>query len=429
LPDDKPEIEKDSETVRPGRSVSAVTSSFVITRVDSEFKQMFRSLRHRNFRIYFFGQLVSLSGTWMQNLALSWLVWSLTKSAFWLGVVEFANLIPVLLLALPGGSVADRLDRRKVLLTTQTAALVQATILAFLTLSHQIQLWQIIVLCALAGITIAFEVPSRQALIVNMVDRADLVNAISLNSSLFNGTRIIGPAVAAVIVRFSGVGICFAINAVSYLAAVLAVYLLKFEKSETKNAPSHSIWEGLRYAFGDKEVLRVLRLTCFFSLFGAQFTVLMPVVASDVLHKGVEGFGFLRSALALGSLTAALALASRGSQTMLRTGVGIASLFLGMFLILLGFSHNFLLSLAVSLILGFCMTFQLSGSHSLLQLSVPEELRGRLMSIWTITIMGMSPLGSLFIGWYASAFGAPSALFIGAAITVLSALIYLVFKK
>ena len=405
------------QAIKPARTIAG------------EIAQTFRSLRHRNFRLYFFGQLVSLSGTWMQNLALSWLVYSLTKSAYWLGVVEFANLSPVLVLALAGGWVADHVDRRKVLLTTQFLLLIQASILAFLTLNHLIQLWHIIVMALVAGTIVAFEIPSRQALIVNMVERKDFVNAISLNSSLFNGSRIIGPAIAAVIIHYQGEGFCFAINAFSYLAALVAVFLLKVPPHpDAGKDTDKSVIDGLRYSFGTPEVRRLLRLTALLSLFGAQFSMLMPVVANQILHQDVQGFGALKSFAATGSLIAALSLANRGSGPMLTRSVGFAGLFFGITLCAFAVSRDFSLSLVLCLMLGFCMTFQLSGSHSLLQLSVPEQLRGRLMSVWTIMIMGLSPLGSFMVGWAASHYGAPPVILVTAVIGILSALIYLVFR-
>ena len=410
-----------------------------------EVQQTFRSLRHRNFRIYFFGQAISLCGTWMQGLALSWLVYRMTNSAFLLGLVEFANLFPVLLLALVGGWVADKVERKKVLAVAQMCAMIQATILAVLTLNGKIEVWQILCLSAVAGTVNAFEIPSRQALLVQMVDRKDLVNAISLNSSLFNGSRVIGPALAALLigfngeglkqfmpslVNFSGEGVCFAINAVSYLASFAAVLMLQVPATAADtNKKQTSIIEGLKYSFTTPSVRRIMRLTALLSLFGGQFTVLLPVVTKQVLHLDVGGFGALRTAAAVGSLTAALLLASRGSGDMLGKGVGYANLFFGLVLFIFAFSQNFYLSMATVVFLGFAMTFQLSGSHSLLQLDVPDELRGRLMSVWTIMIMGLSPLGSLLVGWLASHYGAPPALLICAVVSTFSALMYIIFRR
>ena len=398
--------------------------------VTREVQLTFRSLKHRNFRIYFCGQAVSLCGTWMQQLALSWLVYRLTNSAWILGVVEFAMFSPVLIIGLAGGWVADHVNRKKVLAVTQLAALSQATILSILALSGDIQVWQIICLAATAGIINAFEIPSRQALIVQMVDRSDLVNAISLNSSLFNGSRVIGPALAAALIGFKGEAICFVINAFSYLASFTAVLLLKVpDDPQRHDKGSRSIVEGLKYCFSTPSVRQILLLTAALSVFGGQFTVLLPVMAKQVLHTGVEGFGALRSAAAAGSLMAALLLANRGSGAMLNRGVGFANLAFGLFLATFALSQNFLLSIGIACFLGFFMTFQLSGSHSMLQLQVPDEMRGRLMSVWTMMIMGMSPLGSLLVGWLANHYGAPLSLVLCASISVLAAGLYLLVRK
>jgi MFS family permease len=398
--------------------------------VTREVQLTFRSLKHRNFRIYFCGQAVSLCGTWMQQLALSWLVYRMTNSAWILGVVEFALLSPVLFIGLAGGWVADHVSRKKVLAIAQLAALAQATILSILALSGQIQVWQIICLAAAAGIINAFEIPSRQALIVQMVDRKDLVNAISLNSSLFNGSRIIGPAMAAALIGFKGEAICFVINALSYLASFTAVMLLKVPVDAHKHEKgSRSVLEGIKYCFSTPNVRQILLLTAALSVFGGQFTVLLPVMAKQILHTDVEGFGALRSAAAVGSLMAALLLANRGSGDMLNRGVGFANLAFGVFLAAFAISQNFFLSIAIACFLGFFMTFQLSGSHSMLQLQVPDEMRGRLMSVWTMMIMGISPLGSLMVGWLANHYGAPFALVLCSSVSVLAAVIYLIVRK
>lgn len=396
---------------------------------EGEVSRTFRSLRYANFRLYFFGQGVSLCGTWMQNLALSWLVWRLTKSAWLLGVVEFANLIPVLIFALGGGWVADRADRKKVLIGAQIMFMVQASVLATLTLTGHIQVWHIIALAALAGIISSFEIPSRQSLIVSLVDKEDLVNAISLNSSLFNGTRIIGPALAAGVIGLSGEGTCFLVNTLSYMAALAALILLKVPPANKEASTASGIQEGLRFAVRTPSVRSLLRLTAGLSLFGGQFSVLLPVMASNVLHSDVAGFGALRAMAAIGSFFAALTLARRGSFDMLNSSIGYAALGFGIMLMLFSLSGNFAASMCIVLFLGYCMTFQISGSHSFLQLTVPDEIRGRLMSVWVMIIMGMSPLGSLFVGWAASQWGAPLSLAVCAAVCCLSALIYLITGK
>ncbi len=361
---------------------------------------------------------------------MSWLVWHMTGSAFLLGVVEFANLFPVLIFALSGGWVADHCDRKKVLIAAQILFMLQSAVLAALTLKHAIAVPYIIALAAASGLISSFEIPSRQALISSMVDKEDLVNAISLNSSLFNGTRIIGPALAAAVIGLSGEGFCFLINTVSYLAALVALLMLKVPLGKSHAEGNwQGFTEGLRFAFQTPSVRSLLRLTAGLSLFGGQFSVLLPVMASTVLHRDVGGFGALRSLAATGSFFAALTLAHRGSLHMLGRSVGIAAFGFGVMLLFFALSNNFALSLCIAIFLGYCLTYQISGSHSLLQLTVSDEMRGRLMSVWVMIIMGMSPVGSLVVGFAASEWGAPSSLLVCALICCLSAAIYLLYRK
>lgn len=366
----------------------------------------------------------------MQGMALSWLVYKMTKSAWLLGVVEFANLAPVLLLALAGGWVADHQDRRKVLICAQAVAILQASTLVYLSVTHRLEVWHIIALASVMGIITSFEIPSRQSLIVNMVDREDFVNAISLNSSLFNGTRIIAPAVAAYVVSTSGEAACFALNALSYLGSILALTFIRLTPAVVPaGAEKNTIVAGIKYAWHNETVRSLLRLTAVMSFFGAQFTVLMPVIAKDVLHHGVDGFAALRSFAGVGSFISAIILANRGSAQTLQSGVGVAAI---CFAVVLGgwaLSVDFYQSLSLALLLGFCMTFQLSGTHSLLQLNVPDEMRGRLMALWTMFIMGMSPVGSLLIGAVTHQWGPSVALSGCAAACLISALVFVLLKK
>lgn len=385
----------------------------------------FGSFGQRNFRLYFFGQLVSLSGTWMQSLALSWLVYRLTNSPMALGVVESCTFLPILVFALAGGWLADRVDRRIIMLGSQALMMVQATTLAYLTYTKQIQLWHIVCLALVAGTVTAFEMPARQALLAQLVERKYLVNAISLNSSVFNASRIIGPAVAAILVAQTGEAICFGLNALSFLATLTVYCLIRPVKNDDRkeNRSKGGIKEGLKFAFGTPEIARVLRQCLILSLFGIQFAVLLPVMARDVLHLGVHGFGALRVAAGIGSLCAALSLATKGSHDTLLRIIGVSSIGFAMALCAFSISRNFEMSLAIALLLGLTLTSQLSGGHSLIQLKVPDQLRGRIMSIWTITLLGMNPIGSLMSGWMASWFGAPAVLFFCSICCMLSALI------
>lgn len=374
----------------------------------------FRSLSQRNFRLYFCGQFISLSGTWMQGLALSWLVYRITNSPMALGIVEFCQFAPVLLLALTGGWVADRLDRRKILICAQLIMMAQASTLAYLTFTHQIQIWHIMCLAIVHGTVNAFEMPARQALLAQLVERDYLVNAVSLNSSVFNASRVAGPALGALLVANVGEAICFGLNALSFLATLTTFSLIRPIQYETagKAKVRGGIRDGVKFAIATPEISRVLKQCMILSLFGSQFSVLMPVMARDVLHLGVEGFGSLRVAVGIGSLLAALSLASKGSQDTLQRIITVSSVGFAMALCGFSLSRQFPLSLCIAFLLGLTLTSQLSGGHSLIQLKVTDELRGRMMSLWTITLMGINPIGSLANGWMASIFGAPTALFV-----------------
>lgn len=399
-----------------------------IKTIKAEMQRTFRSLENGNFRAYFFGQLVSLCGTWMQGVALSWLVYRMSKSPVVLGMVDCAQLLPMLLFGLIGGAVADRFDRKKVLLFVQSLAMLQATILATLTLTHQIQVWHAIVLVSILGTLSAFEVPSRQALIVQIVGKKDLVNAISLNSSLFNGARAVGPALAAYVVMASSEGVCFAINAVSFTAAIAAIACIKVvprsdEDREQQN--SVKVSDALRFVATEPSVKPVILLAIIFSLFGLQYTTLMPIFAAEILHGDVRTLGLLRGAAGAGAVTAALLLASRGKGKHLRKTVGYASSLFS--LGLLCFANSLMLPLSVVLLFftGFGMTAQLSGGHSLVQLAVPDRLRGRVMSIYMMVVLGFAPFGSLFVGNLAAKCGAPFTLSLCALCCLSGSVLYL----
>jgi MFS family permease len=396
--------------------------------VRKELQHTFRSLSHRNFRIYFVGQIISISGTWTQGVALSWLIYRMTKSSIALGAVECAHMLPMLVFGLVGGSLADRSDRRTVLLWTQTLAMGQAIVLATLTLMNRLEVWQAIALAAILGTVNAFEVPSRQALLVSLVDKEDLVNAISLNSSLFNAARAVGPALAALIVTVSSEGVCFVLNALSYLAALFAIASLQIPRVERlpqTESVALSVREGLKFAWSQKAVRRVLCLAIVVSLFGMQYSVLMPIFASEILHGDVRTLGILRGAAGLGALAAALTLAHHASYSFLRKALGLASLGFGVTVFFFALSGNLILSTFLIFLGGFCMTTQLSGGHSIIQLVVTDRLRGRVMSVYMTVMLGIAPLGSLAVGFAAHRFGAPLTIACCAALCVVAGLTYL----
>ncbi|HEY9785660.1 MAG TPA: MFS transporter [Candidatus Obscuribacterales bacterium] len=400
--------------------------------VKREIEHTFRSLRYRNYRLYFTGQLLSLTGTWMQSVALSWLVYKMTRSPLLLGVVEGAHLLPVLFLGMAGGLVADRADKKTVLILAQLIAMAQAITLAALTLTHHIEVWHCVALALVLGTVNAFEVPSRQAFLPELVDRDDLVNAISLNSSLFNGARVLGPALAGILVPFAGEGVCFLLNALSYTATLLAFVLINAKAPEPieEQESSGGLLGGWRFVLEERTVLRLLLLGAVMSLLGMNYGVLMPVFASEILHGDVRTLAVLRAGAGIGAFAAALALASRGTGERLKSGVGYASMTFGSVLACFAWSTNFWLSLALICMVGFAMTTQLSGGHSLVQLAVNDRVRGRVLSIYMTVMMGLAPLGSMVIGWAAGKWSAPPVVtFCGFACAAAGLLYTLVNRK
>jgi MFS family permease len=383
-----------------------------------------RALRHRNFQLFFGGQVISLTGTWMQSVAQAWLVYSITKSSFLLGAVGFASQIPVFLLAPLGGTVADRMNRHRLIVATQTASMILAAILAWLTLSHRVQVPHIFILAALLGAVNAFDIPGRQSFLVDMVGKEDLMNAIALNSSIFNGARVIGPAVAGILVAKIGEGWCFALNATSYIAVIVGLLLMNVqcEPRGSKNSPLADIVEGFRWVNGTKVIRALLLLIGLVSLVGMPYTVLMPVFADEVLHGGARGLGILMGATGVGALLGALTLASRTGVKGLGRWVAIACAAFGVSIILFSFSRHFWLSVALLLPAGFSMMLQMACSNTLIQTMVPDQLRGRVMALYSMMFMGMAPFGALLGGALAHRIGAPITIVIGGVACILGAI-------
>ena len=374
-----------------------------------------RSLRHRNFQLFFSGQLISLIGTWMQTVAQAWLVYRITGSSLLLGAVGFTSQIPVFLLAPVGGIVADNRSRHRVVIGTQTAAMVLASILAALTLTNAVQVWHIFVLAALLGCVNAFDIPGRQAFLMDMVGREDLINAIALNSSMFNGARIIGPAIAGVLVAKIGEGWCFFANAVSYIAVITGLLMMRVDVRRTVPAgtPLENILEGFRYARHTSPIRALLLLLGMVSVVGMPYAVLMPIFADQILHGGARGLGILMGATGVGALLAAVILAARTAVTGLGRWVALASGGFGASLILFSLSRSFWLSAALLVPVGLCMMTQMAASNTLIQTMTPDRLRGRVMALYSMMFMGMAPLGSLLAGVAADRLGAPWTVAIG----------------
>ncbi|MBI2677777.1 MAG: MFS transporter [Candidatus Koribacter versatilis] len=379
---------------------------------------LLRSLRHRNYRLFFTGQLISLIGTWMDTVAEAWLVYRLSHSPLLLGVAAFASQIPVFLLAPIGGLIADRYDRRKILIWTQALSMVQAMALAILTLTHVVTIWHVILLAAGLGIVNAIDMPTRQAFVVDMVSREDLMNAIALNSSMFNGARVIGPAVAGLVVAAIGEGWCFFANSVSYLAVIAGLWMMTTARSVNPSSPQvASVWSQIKEGFGfvmhEKPVRALLSLLAVVSLFGMSYSVLMPVFADQILHAGPRGLGLLMGSAGIGALCGAISLALKREVKGLGRWIMLGASGFGVALIVFGQSRMTWLSCLVLLGAGYAMMVQMSSSNTLIQSMVPNRLRGRVMALYTATFMGMAPVGALVSGTLAQHIGAPYTVAIG----------------
>lgn len=386
-----------------------------------------RALRHRNFKLFFGGQLISMSGTWMQTVAQSWLVYRLTGSAVLLGFVGFSSQIPVFLLAPLGGSVADRHNRHRIIICTQTASMILAFTLAAVTLAGVVRVWQIFVLAALLGMVNGFDIPNRQAFVVEMVGKEDLMNAIALNSALFNSARTVGPAVAGVLVATVGEGWCFFINAVSYLAVIGGLLAMRLEKRAPRPRTGSTllnITEGFRFCWRTGPVRALLLLLALISLMGVPYAVLMPLFADRVLHGGARALGLLMACSGIGALVGALVLAGRRGVSGLGNWVAYACAGFGASLILFASSRLLWLSSALLLPVGFGMIVEFAASNTLIQAMVPDHLRGRTMAVYSMMVMGMSPVGALLAGTLADSLGAPATLSIGGAACILGGALF-----
>ncbi len=388
---------------------------------------MFRALRHRNYRLFFSGQIISLIGTWMQSIAQAWLVYRLTKSALLLGLVGFAGQIPVFLFASLGGVFADRYSRYRTVIATQTTSMALAFVLAALTLLGHIHVWEVMVLASMLGVVNAFDIPARQAFIVEMVVPEDLINAIALNSAMFNGARILGPAIAGITVAVIGEGWCFFSNGVSFIAVIVCLLLMVVtprERSANRTSGLESLLEGFRFVMHTAPIRALLLLLGVVSLTGMPYAVLMPVFADKILHSGARGLGLLMGSTGVGALAATLVIAARREVQGLGRWVNYASTGFGLSIILFAFSRSLPLSIALLLPAGFCMLIQMASSNTLIQTMVPDDLRGRVMSVYSMMFMGMAPFGALMAGTIAHRAGAPLTVALGGAVCILGSLVF-----
>ena len=386
----------------------------------------FRALRHRNFRLFYVGQTISLVGTWMQSVAQGWLVLQLTNSAFYVGLVSALGTLPILLVSLPAGVFADRANKHRLVVLTQALSLVQALVLAVLVWTRRIELWQVASLAVFLGVVNAFDMPTRQAFIIELVGKDDLMNAIALNSSAFNAARVVGPAIAGVLISTVGLALCYFLNALSYVAVIAGLWMMRmppFVRPERTGPGWERFREGARFVRGDRRVRALVTMTAIISVFGFPFLVLMPVFARDVLRVGASGLGFLTAAVGIGALVAALGLAAFGPRVrkggLLRWSGPVFGTALACFALVRWLPGD-LLILAV---VGGGMILNNAVTNTLLQMIVPDALRGRVMGFYTFMFLGMAPFGAFQAGWVAHLIGAPAAVAAGGAVCAVSSLV------
>ena len=372
-----------------------------------------RALRHRNYRLFFGGQSLSLIGSWMTQVASSWLVYRLTNSALLLGLVSFSGQVPALLLTPFAGVWVDRWDRRTVLKVTQVLAMLQSFALAALVLSGNVNIWHILILTMFQGVVNAFDIPARQTFVVEMIeDRADLPNAIALNSSMMNGARLVGPSIAGAVIAVAGEGYCFLIDGISYIAVIASLVLMKTKPGIARIHENlfSELKAGWKYIVGYDPIRSILALIAFISLVGLPYTVLLPVFADVVLHGGPHTFGFLTGATGLGAFISAVVLAMRKSIVGLGKRMAITAMTFGVALIAFAFSENFWLSMVLMLVVGFSMMQVIASGNTILHTIVDEDKRGRVMSFYTLAFIGAAPVGSLLAGALANQIGASATI-------------------
>jgi MFS family permease len=393
-------------------------------------KIVFRSLRYRNYRLFFAGQLISLTGTWIQQVALPWLIYRLTGSELLLGVVAFASQISAFILAPYAGVMADRWNRYRILLVTQTLSMLQAFLLAILFFTGHINVWNIIPLAVFLGLINAFDMPTRQAFVVQMVEnKEDLGNAIALNSTMFNSARLIGPSIAGILIAAAGEGVCFAINGVSFLFVITSLLMMKITPQKTKPRTTHvlhELKEGFSYVLGSPPLRYIILLLALVSLVGMPYSVLMPVFAVKILHGGPHTLGFLMAAAGTGALSASIYLASKKNVRGLVRMIPLASAIFGLGLIAFSLSRLFWLSLPLMFVTGLGMITQMVACNTIIQTIVDDDKRGRVMSFYVMSFIGAAPFGSLLAGFLASRIGAPNTLLAGGILCVLGAALFAV---
>ena len=405
-----------------------MVSGNIDSKAPQGLKLIFRSLKYRNYRLFFSGQSLSLIGTWIQRLAVPWLVYRMGGSAFILGVVGFAGQIPTFLLAPFAGVLSDRWNRYRILLMTQILAMIQATLMTILYYSGQIEISHIIILSVMLGCINAFDIPARQSLLIEMVDKnQDLGNAIALNSSMVNSARLLGPSIAGLLIATSGEGICFLMNGVSYLFVIASLLFMRLKPRvrEKKNAKVlTALKEGFSYTFGFAPIKSIILLLAIVSLAGMPYMILLPIFSKEILHGSSHTFGFLMGASGIGALAGAMYLAAKKNVLMFGRIIPLSATIFGFGLITFSLSRFFILSLFLMIIIGFGFILQMASSNTIIQTIVDDDKRGRVMSIYAMAFMGSVPIGSFLAGSIADIFGAPVTLLGGGILCMLSALIF-----
>ena len=388
----------------------------------------FRAMQHRNFQLFIAGQLISLIGTWMQNMAQLWLLYKLTHSAVLLGVFGFASQVPMLFLSWVGGHMGDRYERHRGVIATQTVSMILAFVLAGLTLTKLINEWELIGIAFLVGIVNAFDVPIRQAFLVQMVGKEDLPNAIALNSSIFNGARVVGPAIAGFAIAWVGEGWCFFLNGVSFVAVIVALLMMRIEPREIKpstDSPVKSFMQGFHFVMSDLPMRSALLLLSVLSLFGLQYSVFMPIYALDILKGDSLTQGYLMSSAGVGAVLGALHFAARKHYKGLARWIATTSTICAVGLLIFSQAMNFWLCIAVLFVVGYAATSQMAATNTLIQNRVPDELRSRVMAVYATMFMGVQPIGALIAGGIAKRIGAPHTLTVFGSLVLLGSLIFI----
>jgi len=390
-----------------------------------EAKFRLGALSYRNFRFFFFGQGISLIGTWMQSVALGWLVLEITNSPFAVGLNQALRSFGVLLFTLYAGVIVDRVDKRRLIVWTQALQMLEALALAALVWTKTVTVWQVMALAVMFGIVNAFDIPARQAFIAELVARDDLMNAIALNSSMFNAARIVGPAVAGVLIGAAGVGLCFFLNGVSYIAVIAGLLAIRLAPPTTRGPVPTSAWEGLRealtFVLRDARLAALVTLVALFSVFGFPFIVLMPVTARDVLHVNAGGYGLLMTAVGVGAMLGALGLALAGRRVRKGLVLLASGAAFGILLVLFAAARSFSLAFALLALTGCAMIITTALANTLLQTLVPDELRGRVMAFYAFVFVGMAPLGAFQAGLVAEHTSAPFSTAMGGAACLVAA--------